>query len=716
MVTGRALVRAAVPRVSQGTSSLRKDIQALRALAVGLVVLNHLWPHRLQGGYVGVDVFFVISGYLITKHLLGELERTGRIRLGQFYSRRIKRLLPAAFLVSVVSLVAAWVFLPFSRWFGIAQETMAAVLYVENWTLAAKSVNYSAHNDAASTVQHYWSLSVEEQFYLVWPLLLVGLFLASSRLRLRRRSLLAIGVTLVSVASLAFCIWFTYTNSSQAYFVTPGRIWEFGVGALVAVAGWKGSRALSLKPSAIHLTVAGLAQWTGFGLIVLAAFLYDGQTPFPGIAASVPVVGTLLVIASGPKGPRWSPNRIVAARPVQFVGDVSYSLYLWHWPLIVVAPAIVSHTLGTVDKAVILALAVGAAFATKKFVEDPGRSKLLPGASPGRVFGAMAAAVVVVSAVCGGLVLSLGQVQDAEAAKLQGLAGQPCYGARSLDPQSDCRDRFGPAQVDGVGPNETPWFNAPECKLAADPIVVQDRTLLTECDFTEGAKPSATVWLVGDSHGEQWKTAIYEMAKLRKWTLKESLLGGCPFIDAKRVAFMGVQSAEPQLQQRCLEWGRKLTERISVDKPDMIFAAAFGAEETVDDGTGRSQSEQYNDGVTKRLHQWADSGSEIFVLRDTPLTLHRSSPDCVALNKETPLLCANALSEALVADPIADAALGMSNPKINVLDLSDQFCAEQTCHAVIGGLPVYYDMDHVSRSYMHSLVPVLSERWNKSRQ
>ncbi|MET3705844.1 peptidoglycan/LPS O-acetylase OafA/YrhL [Arthrobacter sp. UYEF6] len=683
---------------------------------MGLVVLNHLWPHRLQGGFVGVDVFFVISGYLITKHLLGELERTGRIRLGQFYSRRIKRLLPAAFLVSVGSLVAAWVFLPFSRWFGIAQETMAAVLYVENWTLAAKSVNYSAHNDAASTVQHYWSLSVEEQFYVVWPLLLVGLFLASSRLRLGRRSLLAIGVALISVASLAFCIWFTYTNSNQAYFVTPGRIWEFGVGALVAVAGWKGSRALSLKPSALPLTVSGLAQWTGFGLIISAAFLYDGQTPFPGIAASVPVIGTLLVIASGPEGPRWSPNRLIAARPIQFVGDVSYSLYLWHWPLIIIAPAIVSHVLGTVDKAVILALAVGAAYVTKKFVEDPGRSKLLPRANPGRVFVAMAAAIVVVSVVCGGLLLSLGQVQDAEVAKLQGLAGQPCYGARSLDPQGDCRDRFGPAQVDSGGPNETPWFNAPECELAADPIVVQDRKLLTECDFTGGEKPSATVWLVGDSHAEQWKTAIYEMARLHKWTLKESLLGGCPFINARRVAFMGVPSTEPQLQQRCLEWGKKLTEQIGLDKPDIVFAAAFGAEETVDDGTGRSQSEQYNDGVMKRLQQWADSGSEIYVLRDMPLTLNRSSPDCVALNKETPLLCANARSEALVADPIADAARAMSNPKINVLDLSDQFCAEQTCHAVIGGLPVYYDTDHVARSYMHSLVPVLSERFNKSQQ
>lgn len=713
---GQALGIAALPRLSKRPTPLRTDIQALRALAVGLVVLNHLWPHRLQGGYVGVDVFFVISGYLISKHLLGELERTGRLSLGQFYSRRIKRLLPAATLVSVVSLVAAWVFLPFSRWLGVAQETMASVLYVENWMLAAKSVDYSSHNDAASTVQHFWSLSVEEQFYLVWPLLLIGLFVASNRRGLHRRSLLPLSIALISVSSVAFCIWFTYTNNSQAYFVTPTRIWEFGAGALVAIAGMKGFRAPRRARPATQPAVSGVGQWIGYGLIVSSALLYNAQTSFPGIAAAVPVIGTLLVIASGPNGPGWSPNQFTGAKPIQYVGDISYSLYLWHWPLIVLTPAIVTHTLGTVDKTVILAAAIGLAHLTKKFVEDPGRSKLLPDAKPRSVFLAMTATVVVVSAACGGLVLHQGQVQDAEAAKLQSLAGLPCYGARSLDPHSDCRERFGPSQVENVGSNETPWFNAPECVLAADPIVVQDRKLLTDCDFAGGGTPSATVWLIGDSHAEQWKTAIYELARLHKWRLRESLLGGCPFIDVKRVAFMGVRSADPQLQQRCLAWGKKLTDRISLDKPDMIFAAAFGAGETVDDGTGRPMSEQYNDGVAERLQRWSDSGSRVYILRDTPLTLHRSSPDCVVLNKENPIACANARSEALVPDPIADAALRMRNPRIEVLDLSDQFCDERTCHAVIGGLPVYYDTDHISRSYMHSLVPVLSDRFNNAHQ
>ena len=715
-MSDQLLTRGAPRHMAVPVSATRKDIQALRALAVGLVVLNHLWPDRLPGGYVGVDVFFVISGYLISKHLLGELERTRRIKLGQFYSRRIKRLLPAATVVAVVSLLAAWALLPFSRWLAVAQETMAAVLYFENWMLAAKSVDYSAHNEAASTVQHYWSLSVEEQFYLVWPLLFLAIFIAASKFRIRRRLLLAVAIVVVSLMAFAFCVWFTHTNKSQAYFVTPARVWEFGAGALVAIGGAHALAAMRLRAGSDILVLSGVAQWLGYGLIAFAAFSYDERTFFPGAAAVVPVAGTLLVIAFGPHGPGWSPNRLLAAPPVQFTGDVSYSLYLWRWPLIILAPAIISRPLETWDKVILLALAVGIAYLSKTYVEDPGRTRLLPKAKPARVVITMAAALTLVCALCGGLLFSLGKAQDAEASKLQDLSGQPCYGARSLDPRNDCKDPFGPAQVANVGPNEAPWFDAPECKVAADPLIIGERKVLSECDFTGGGRPAATVWLIGDSHAEQWKTALYELARVNKWKVKESLLGGCPFIDAKRVAFMGTPSTEPQLQQRCLDWSRRLSDRIVQDKPNMVFAAAFGAGETVDDGTGRSQAEQYNDGVTKRFSEWTSAGSRVFVLRDTPLTLRHSSPDCVALNQQTPLACANDRADALVPDPVAAAAQGMGSPSVKVLDLSDQFCDAAKCHAVIGGLQVYYDTDHASRSYMHTLVPVLAQRFNQAQQ
>lgn len=715
-MTGTVVLRTrAEARRTETVNATRKDIQALRALAVGLVVLNHLWPARLPGGYVGVDVFFVISGYLISKHLLGELERSNRINLGQFYSRRIKRLLPAATLVGTVSLLAAWALLPFSRWLAIAQETIASVLYVENWVLAAKSVDYSAHSEAASTVQHFWSLAVEEQFYLVWPLLFIGLYSIAIRLRLRRRALLALGVALFSALALAFCIWFTYSNRSAAYFVTPARAWEFGAGALIAIGGPHAMAAFRLRLPYSHLALSGAAQWLGYGLIAYSAFTYNEQTVFPGFAALVPVAGSLLVVASGPNSPFWSANQFFAARPIQFLGDVSYSLYLWHWPMIVLAPALLGHSLGTRDKLVMLVVAIGLSYVSKKFVEDPGRTKLLRATRPAGVFAVMAVTAAVVCALCGGLLLSFGKAQEAEAAKLQSLFGDPCHGARSLDPRNNCSDPFGAAQVANVGPNEAPWFSAPECHPSADPIVYEGQKILADCDFTGGEQSEATVWLVGDSHAEQWKAALYELARLHKWKLKESLLGGCPFIDVKRVAFMGA-SADLHSQQRCLAWSAQVTERIAKEKPDMVFASSFGAAETIDDGTGRPQSDQYNDGISKTFLDWTAAGTRVFVFRDPPLTLRHTSPNCVELNQQQPMNCVNARKEALAPDPIVNAARGMGRANVRVIDLSDQFCDDQSCYAVIGGLQVYFDNDHAARSYIHSLVPVLAQRFNEARQ
>lgn len=711
-MTAEIIETRATRRRANAAKGTRKDIQALRAVAVLLVVVNHLWPERLPGGYVGVDVFFVISGYLISKHLLGELERTGRIRLGQFYARRIRRLLPAAMVVEVTALVASWILLPFSRWSAIAQETAASVLYVENWILAAKSVDYSVHNDAASTVQHYWSLSVEEQFYLFWPLLFMGLFTLATRNRLHRHKILGLGIVIISIATFLFCIYFTFTNKSQAYFVTPTRVWEFGAGALIAIGGERLFERISPLLGPLPRVLSGFAQWLGYAMIAGSALAYDENTFFPSTAAAVPVLGTLLVIVSGPSGPTWSPNSLLALRPVQFVGDVSYSLYLWHWPLIVLAPAVLSRVPGSLDRLGIFVLAIVLAHLSKKLIEDPGRTKLLNGANPPKVFAAMAAAAAIVCTLAGGLALGVGQAQKAEAGKMASLAGQPCYGARSLDAANDCKDPFGAPQVANVGSGEAPWFDAPECSQANDPIVVQNTKLLTDCNFSAGAQAAPTVWLVGDSHAEQWKTAVYELARLHKWNLKESLLGGCPFVDVKRVAFMGSPSTEPDIQQRCLEWGRKITQRISDEKPDMVFTSTFGAGEQIDDGSGRKQADQYRDAVTGRFEDWTAAGTKVFVLRDTPLTLNQSGPECVALNQSNPMKCANSRADALVADPVADAAHAMDSPQVKVLDLSDQFCDDQHCYAVIGGLQVYFDTDHASRSYIHSTVPVLAVRFN----
>ena len=244
-------------------SGFRPEIQALRALAVTLVVVYHLAPKRLSGGFVGVDIFLVISGFLITSHLLRELRRTGRISLPTFYARRIRRLLPASLLVLLVTGIAALVFMPRNLWSEVGRQILASALYVENWALAGNAVDYSAVGANASPVQHFWSLSVEEQFYLVWPVVLLGLFLLVRRLRRPELALFG-ALALIMTVSLAYSVWITNVDSAMAYFVTPARIWEFAVGGLVCFIPAVSARWQRAVP---------FASWIGVAIILVSAII-----------------------------------------------------------------------------------------------------------------------------------------------------------------------------------------------------------------------------------------------------------------------------------------------------------------------------------------------------------------------------------------------------------------------------------------------------------
>ena len=218
----------------RGATAVRTDIQGLRALAVSLVVVYHLWPTGLTGGFVGVDVFFVISGFLITLHLM-QKPPSGPRDLATFWGRRVRRLLPASLLVLATTLVLSRLLAPDTQWGNTAKQARAATLYVVNWVLANDSVDYLAAENAPSPVQHFWSLSVEEQFYFVWPILILGMVLLARRLRANQDLAVLGGLAVLVVASLGYSIWDTHSNPPSAYFVTPTRMWELGIGGLLAV-------------------------------------------------------------------------------------------------------------------------------------------------------------------------------------------------------------------------------------------------------------------------------------------------------------------------------------------------------------------------------------------------------------------------------------------------------------------------------------------------
>jgi peptidoglycan/LPS O-acetylase OafA/YrhL len=686
-------------RTAQAARGFRTDIQALRAIAVLAVVVNHIWPDQLTGGYVGVDVFFVISGFLISAHLDRELWQTGRVRLGRFYARRVRRLLPAAFLVLALCLVAAYFLLPYPRWQASAQEAFASASYWENWLLAAHSVDYSAADAAASLVQHYWSLSVEEQFYLFWPLLLFGLF------KIHTKPAQLTGMVLVGGASLVYCVHLTATSPNEAYFVTPVRVWEFALGAIVALAGSR---------LALPRVAAGLASFAGLAMIIASAVLYDHHTPFPGYLALLPTVGTALVIVAGHRGERQWHTMVTASRPVQLVGDVSYSLYLWHWPLILLAPFALGdllpggrltlpYQLGVLGAALLLSVA------SKYVIEDRFRTWRPLARSTPVTFTAMIAGLAAIAAVAYMLSWTYDRHVDQaeEEAAVAARLPRPCHGAPAMDPDNHCAAALGPARVVEMGPTNEYYHLVTGCTQLEDYKVGEKRTTIV-CDFSRGARDPEVVWLVGDSHAQQWQSPLFDLARERRWVLKLSYLGGCPFAG---IEFSGYRApgASDNSTRPCEDWSARMADVIAADRPAAVVVAFYARQEYADDGSGRSQTEQYRDGLEPYWRKWTDAGARVVVLSDPPLNGSVREVDCVVINPADPRACAVDRDAAQPPDPLSEVARTTDNKRVSFADLTDYFCDERRCYAVVGNVAVYFDANHLNREFSRTLKPMIAD-------
>jgi peptidoglycan/LPS O-acetylase OafA/YrhL len=680
--------------------SFLPEVQALRALAVLLVVGYHFWPDRLHGGFVGVDVFFVISGFLITSHLHREVQTRGRIGLARFYARRARRLLPAGFLVLLVSAVGTLALLPAPRWSTTAGELLASALYVQNWLLAGRAVDYSASQNAASPVQHFWSLSVEEQFYLVWPgLILLLLVLARRVTRTGRDQVLLAGILAVSGLSLAWSVVATAEDQAAAYFTTPTRIWELGAGAALALWGRIRRQQGTVQQSPAALLVA--LRWGGLAAIAAAAALLTSESAFPGYLALLPVLGTVAVIAAGEPGRRDPAGLVVRQRPVQFLGDVSYSLYLWHWPAIVLLPFALDRTPGARDKLVLLALCIGLAWLTKKLVEDPAREwRLL--VRPALTALATAVAMLVV-AVTSTVIWHRVDV-EAEAAldRIAAAQSDPCFGAAALGaPESaGCADPFRAPDAVTIPAGDEPWFGEPACLLAQGPLSANI------CRFSDGP-PTRTVALVGDSHAQHWRGAVEAIAKQLGWEVIEIFKGACPATHARSLSFLGT-SWDPARVEDCRRWSDRLDDELVRLGPDLVFTSGFVDAMQFDEDPAKSL-ESGAAGFAEAWGDWADDGMDVVVLRDIPTTGGVRMIDCLAMNTDDATACSRPREEAVVPDPLSAGVALAASDRIQLVDFTDHFCDEQRCYAAVGGSIVYYDADHLTGQFARTLAPFLLE-------
>ncbi|GAA1787022.1 acyltransferase family protein [Agromyces lapidis] len=346
-------------------STVRPEIQALRAVAVGAVVLHHGWPAVAPAGYMGVDVFFVVSGFLITGLLMREIERTDRLSLRDFYLRRARRILPAAIATLATVSVLTLLLVPQREWRAWFREIVASTLYYENWQLAVDSQIPQRADLESTPVQHFWSLSVEEQFYLFWPLLMIVALWIAARRGAASTTVMLVTLSVVTVASFVHSVVLTVQDPNLAYFSTFARTWEFGVGGILAI--------VSRAPIAGRAGLRSVVSWAGLVIIVVPIVIFRSPEVFPGVFVLLPVVGTLAVIWAGMPERVWSPAIVARLRPVQWTGDVSYSLYLWHWPIFMFTPYLTGMPSPPWLMVVLVGVSVLVAGLSKRWIEDPFR-------------------------------------------------------------------------------------------------------------------------------------------------------------------------------------------------------------------------------------------------------------------------------------------------------------------------------------------------------
>ncbi|MFE0629313.1 acyltransferase family protein [Streptomyces sp. NPDC058864] len=682
---GRAPDRSgAAPDRPAAAGRLRADIQGLRALAVVLVVLSHAGVRPLAGGYIGVDVFFVISGFLITSLLSRELVRTGRVSLRQFYARRALRLLPASTAVGLVTLGGAWLFLSKVRFQEYVGDALSSTFYLVNFRLASAGTDYLRADSPPSPFQHYWSLAVEEQFYLLWPLLLW----ASWRLARRRTGLLAAPLAVLCVVSFALNVSVTGVSPSWGYFGSHTRLWELGAGALLALSAGR----LRRLPG----WAAAVMSWTGLVSLAVAALRFDDDTPFPGWYALVPVLGAVLVLAGGCPPARFGAGRLLSLRPVTWVGGLSYSWYLWHWPALVILPMALNRPPTVRFGLVSAAFALLLAWATLHLVENPVRFHRLFRGRPVRALGlgaGLTACAVVAALVATAFPppISSGVAAPRLRSVLSG----------SADPQARLA-RLLAAPSTSLPANLRPGLT--EIKTTTSAIyrdgchIGYGSAATPPCVYGDRSAPK-TVVLFGDSHAAQWFPALERLAREHHWRLVSLTKSSC-----KVAAVTTVYQGRPYTS--CDQWRTGELARIRSLRPALVIASSSDAADLA--RPSGDPRRQWTDGFERTYRELLESGAQVLAVEDTPWP-EGDAVECAGGHPLELQRCASDTAHA-VKDPdkkreISEAAAATG---VSVLDPVPWLCgAAGVCPVVVDDTFVYRDDSHLSESYAEAIAPVL---------
>jgi peptidoglycan/LPS O-acetylase OafA/YrhL len=664
-------------------SGFRPDIEGMRAIAIGAVLLCHAGVPFLAGGYVGVDVFFVISGFLITRLLLGELGRSGSVSLRRFYARRAKRLLPqSAVLLVTVGIFSIVLFSPV-RAIEVSGDIIAAAVYAANWHFAAHSVDYFAQGAEPSPVLHLWSLAIEEQFYVVWPTLILAVTWFWRRRGKSVRPALWVTLAIILVGSFLIGLRMTDTEPAIAYFSTFGRAWELGLGAALALLG----------AVRIPRVAAAAIGWAGVAAILYASLAFDAATPFPGVAALAPTLGTAALILAGSSiyaQTRGAPAAALGTAPARYMGRISYAWYLWHWPALIFAAAIWGPLSVAAGLAVVVASLIPTML-THHLLEDPIRRSKELSRLPNRA--------LALGAGCMAIAIATGVVVDEVQPTIRTAQDVPGALALARQPQPQ-------QSAEAVRPNPLEAQNDRSREFTDGCLVGTEGTESSECTYGN-LKGKHTVVLFGDSHAMQYFPPLEVLAEQHGWKLIALTKRECP---------PGEVQVRSQIEEReysqCDEWRENSLRRIEAAGPGTTVVLSsdtdyipYGLEGQKGSASrqrhGAEAAQVLQDGYVLTLERLAGAGLKPIVIRDNPAA-DFDIPSCVSESLDDLESCAF----PWVRDSNREFDIRAAQETgVDLIDVTSEVCPDDLCRAVTGDALVFRDKAHLTATFARTLSP-----------
>ncbi|MUV37316.1 putative peptidoglycan O-acetyltransferase YrhL [Lentibacillus sp. JNUCC-1] len=642
----------------------RPELEGVRAVAALLVAIYHIWFGTVSGG---VDVFFIVSGYLITTSLVTRIEREGKINFPEYVLGLWRRLFPNAFIVMFSIVILSFLLLPSVQWNQIMAEIYASMFYFQNWELATNAVDYLAQNNEATPLQHFWALSIQGQFYILWPVLIFIIFIMVRKvLKTPFRKTLVAALGGIFLTSLIYSIYITNVNQPWAYFDTFARMWEFSLGGILALF------IPYLTPKKWYSTVGG---WIGLVIIVTTGMVLPVSTVFPGYAALLPISGVILVIVSAEKYSKYSVKKLLGSRPLMYIGSISYAFYLWHWPLLIFYYALFNTDSVTFFNGLIILLItfILSILSTKK-VESPVR-KISVKHSKVKLLSTLVVFLIPVLTL--NIFWGIFEQQTQEMFKHQ-VERENYPGAKVIYDNAEAQQDVPPIATPPKANSKLPTFYEDDC------YVGMNEAGLKLCSYGETENPEFTIALVGGSHSGHWFPALEQFAQDSGVKIDVYNKDACRF---------STQDFDGLLSATCMEWNERIIEPLMDNPPDLIVTTA-----SVNAGAKVPQG---------YIEMWKkfQGIANIFAIRDNP-RMKEDVPSCVELNG--PEECSVQRKEALSEKAPWENTTNIPN-NVYFADLSDYFCVGDTCPAVIGNVLVYRDQHHISTLYSMTLAEPLKE-------